>query len=44
MKKKLFKPCTECKEAEGMWHLRARTKFVCEECRKKIEWRQNESD
>lgn len=43
MAKPLYNPCTECKEQEAIWHIRARTKFVCEDCRKKIEWDQSKS-
>jgi Fe2+ or Zn2+ uptake regulation protein len=31
--------CSKCGEKPGMWHLRAHQHFVCEDCRKAIEWR-----
>lgn len=40
--KAYHKPCTRCRAAEGMWKLRAGQMFVCEECRKIVEYRTEE--
>lgn len=31
--------CDRC-HAAGMWHLRARTLFLCNDCKRKLEWEQ----
>lgn len=39
---KLFKPCTRCNAAEAIWQIRAKTQFVCEKCKRGIEWEQGD--
>ena len=35
--KQALKKCDQC-DNPGMWHLRAKTKFLCDDCRRKLEW------
>lgn len=38
--KPAIRMCDSCKESPGMWHLRAHLLFLCDECKRKLEWEQ----
>jgi hypothetical protein len=40
MSDKEIRMCDTCKVSPGMWHLRAKTLFLCNTCKNKLEWEQ----